>query len=222
MNRYRIKIKLLSEAMFGSGRSVPGSVDSEIVYDSNGLPYMKAKTFKGNLRETMEEFVALFENKSDFKETIKDLIGDENLGLESWKNLKLSDCRISEGVRAAIENEIASGKLNPEEVKSALTSIRAMTSINEDGSARRGSLRQIRVIKKGTVFQSEIHSERELSETELGLLASSLRMLRHIGSMRSRGKGEVECSLEAFENGSFTDRTDHYIDLLMKEVKFDD
>ncbi len=46
MNHYKIEMELLSEAIFGSGYSVPGSVDLEVVFDDYCLPYMKAKTFK--------------------------------------------------------------------------------------------------------------------------------------------------------------------------------
>ena len=46
MSAYKIEMKLLSEAIFGSGYSIPGSVDLEVVCDDNGLPFMKAKTFK--------------------------------------------------------------------------------------------------------------------------------------------------------------------------------
>ena len=59
MNNYIIEIELLSEAIFGSGQSVPGLVDTDIVHDEYGFPYMKAKTFKGNLRKSAEEIVEL-------------------------------------------------------------------------------------------------------------------------------------------------------------------
>jgi len=59
MDKYRIRVELLTEAVFGSGNSIPGVVDLEIVHDEYGLPFMKGKTFKGNFREAMGDIVNL-------------------------------------------------------------------------------------------------------------------------------------------------------------------
>jgi len=216
MSKYKITMKLLTEAIFGSGHSVPGSVDLEIVYDEFGFPFMKAKTFKGNLREVMTETVNLL--GEEFKPILESLLGKENDGVESWKNLKFSDCRLSSNIRNVLEYGIKEGQISPDEVKETLTQIRIFTSIEEDGSYKHGSLRQVRVIRRGLKFEVEIDSERDLTDKELGLLAVSLRSLRHIGTMRTRGKGEIECSLHILENNAYKDKTDFYIDMLMKEV----
>lgn len=215
MDKYKIEVKLLSEAIFGSGHSIPGSVDLEIVYDEYGFPYMKAKTFKGNLREAMNNVVILLGDK--FKETMESLIGKENNGIEVWKTLKFSDCMLPVNVREFVGLAIEKKEIQALEVKDSLTSIRSFTSIEDDGSLKNGSLRQYRVIRKGLIFEVEVNCERQLDEKELSLLAVSVKSLKHIGTMRTRGKGRVDCRL--INNEENKDITEFYINMLLKGVE---
>ncbi len=218
MNRYKIEIELLTEAIFGSGHSVPGSVDLEIVYDEYGFPFMKAKTFKGNLREIMKKTIHLLGYK-EYKHVLKSLLGEKNNGVNTWKNLRFSDCRLTENIRNILKYAVKAEEIEPSEIKEALTEIRSFTSIEDDGSYKKGTLRHFRVIKKGLMFVVDMECERELSDEELAVLAVSLRSLRHIGTMRTRGKGEVNCSLLLLDKGVYRDITDYYIDKLMEGVK---
>lgn len=216
MDKYKIEVKLLSEAIFGSGHSIPGSVDLEIVYDEYGFPFMKAKTFKGNLREAMNNAVILL--GAVFEKTMEGLIGKKNNGIDVWKTLKFSDCMLPENVREFIKLAIEKNEIQALEVKDALTSIRSFTSIDDDGSYKEGSLRQFRVIKKGLIFEVEVNCERKLDEKELGLLAVSVKSLKHIGTMRTRGKGRVDCRLIDI-NEDHKDITGFYINMLLKGVE---
>lgn len=217
MGRYRIEVKLLTEAIFGSGHSIPGSVDLEIVYDEYGFPYMNAKTFKGNFRDIMSNMLDLI-GRGKYGYLEDDLLGKENSGLDSWKNLKFSDCMIAENIRNILIYGVEEGTINPLEIKEALTDVRSFTSVEDDGSYIQGSLRQFRVIKKDLKFIVNIHCERELSQDELGILAITCSALRHIGSMRTRGKGGVECKFQVLENGEYKDKTNYYIDKFMEGV----
>lgn len=220
MKKHKIIVKLLTESIFASGHSIPGSVDLEIVHDEYGFPYMKAKTFKGNLREEMEGAVKILDGK--YNHIVEDLLGKENQGLEAWSNLKFSHCRIKENIRKPLEYAMVKGEISPFEIKDALTEIRKFNSTGEDGSTSKGSLRQIRVIKKDLEFEVDIHTERRLTDEELGLLAISLKSLRHLGSMRTRGKGEVECTLHELIDGKYVDKTDYYAGNFFKEVTFNE
>ena len=50
MDKYQIKIELQSETILGSGESVAGYIDLDVLHDEVGLPYFKGKTLKGRLR----------------------------------------------------------------------------------------------------------------------------------------------------------------------------
>lgn len=220
MGKYRIEMKLLTETIFGSGYSIPGTVDLEIVYDEYGLPYMKGKTFKGNFRKEMSEVVKLL-GEEKYKHLLVSLLGKENGGVDSWKNLKFSDCRIAENIRGVLAYGVKERLFDCDEVKDVLTDVRSFTSLDDDGSYKKGSLRQFRVIKKGLIFVVDIYSGRELSEEELGIIAITAKMLRHIGTMRTRGKGEVECNFKVFQDGEYKDMTQIYVDSFLKGIKDD-
>lgn len=218
MEKYRIRIKLLTEAIFGSGYSIPGSVDLEIVHDECGFPFMKAKTFKGNFREAMTNIVNLI-GKEKYEPIMENLLGKENDGLNQWRYIKFSNCMLAENIRNILEYEVKKRELTALEITEALTDIRSFTSIEDDGSYLEGSLRHMRVLKKGLIFYVNLYTYRDLSYEELGLLATSCRYLRHVGSMRTRGKGEVECSLLVLEDSSYKDKTDIYMNRFLEEVK---
>lgn len=218
MPDYKIRVKLITEAIFGSGYSIPGSVDLEVVYDDSGLPYMKAKTFKGNFRESMEEIIEIAGNER-YVSALEGLLGKAGANMEQWKILRFSDMRLSQNIRNTLGKAIFEGKLDNEEIKEALTDVRSFTSIDDDGSSKIGSLRRIRVIKKGLIFGVDLHSERELSNIELGLMGAATGNLRHIGSMRTRGKGEVECCFLEKKNEEYIDNTNKYIDGFIKGVR---
>ena len=54
----------------------------------------------------------------------------------------------------------------------------------------------MRVLNKGVTFYSDIYSDEKLNEDELGLLICGVKGLKHLGTLRSRGKGEVRCTLK--------------------------
>lgn len=218
MNKYRIEVKFLTEAIFGSGYSLPGSVDLEIVHDEYGFPFMKARTFKGNFREAMEDIVKLISIK-EYEDLMENLLGRENDGLNQWKTIKFSDCMLSENIRNILAYKVKNRELTEAEIKEALTDIRSFTSIDDDGSYKEGSLRTVRVVKKGLVFYVNLYVYRDLLDEELGLIAATCKYLRHIGSMRTRGKGEVKCSLLVLEDGVYRNKTDVYMNKFFQEVK---
>lgn len=214
MHNYKICLNLLSETIFGSGNSIPGSVDLEIVCDEYGLPYMKAKTFKGNLREQMENANDLLDKR--YESEMDKLLGKSGKGDKAYRNLKFSDCRLKKNIREVLEYGVKNNIIESDELKESLTDIRFFTRIDEKGKTVDGSLRQMRVIKKDLEFEVDLLSEEELTDVELGLLAISVRSLRHIGTMRTRGKGEVDCNLLIEKEGKFIDKTDFYIDEILE------
>ena len=54
----QVTMELLSDAIFGSGYSVPGGEDVAVCRDERGYPYFKGSTLKGLLRESLENLAA--------------------------------------------------------------------------------------------------------------------------------------------------------------------
>lgn len=219
--KLQIEIKLLSETIFGSGETVSNSVDIEVLHNELGIPYMKGKTFKGKLREEVEEATKLLQISTgkNFKTEVDALFGQEGGYSDDKSNilstLKFSNCEISENIRNMLGESIKTGQVSKEEILGAFTDVRSFTSIGEDGIAKDGSLRQGRVVKKDIKYYVDLNIGRNLTNIEKGLLAAGVSSLRNIGAMESRGKGRVEGRL--LEDGK--DVTLDYIKELEEEVK---
>lgn len=212
MQEVCFQVTLLSETIFGSGQSIPGEVDLEIIHDENGLPYFKGKTFKGKIREQLMA-LSMLTNDKKLGQEVKKLLGVPGDNGESI--LKFSDCEVKKEVKEYLTYGIRHNAFTPNELMNALTQTRKFTSIGENGVARSGSLREIRVINPGLVFQCNVFSLEEMTDYRLGILATGAKMLRKLGSMENRGKGRVEIKL--LVDGQ--DKTSYYSDILMREVK---
>ena len=190
MEKYTLKIKLLSDTIFSGGESIVSISDIDELYDEYKIPYYKGKSIKGNIRESAGLIVknqkAFNEKKSDEnREIVRTLFGkifdntnekkesymdDQTQGILKFENASLED-DIKENLKYLVDNDI----ISKEEVINSLT--------------------DIRVLNKDIIFTSNIYSERELTEDELALLVCAVKTTRHLGTLRSRGKGNVECTL---------------------------
>jgi len=221
MEEYLIKINLLTDAVFGSGNSVPGFVDVDILYDAYGFPYINGKTLKGKLAEMATVFVNMINSIPELKEhgeyyqrKKETLFGVANKYYHN--KLKFSDCEISKNVREYFIAHMESSNISPNEILEALTHMETITSIDYDkGAAKKNSLRSYRIVNRGIALYSVILSPAKLDDDEKIILSSACSLLRHIGSYETKGKGHVEVSL--FCNGNNV--TSDYIKLLEKKVK---
>ncbi len=57
---YTIEIELESDVLVGSGEGWGGVIDSDVVFDDYGLPYIPARRLKGCLREAAMEVTEAF------------------------------------------------------------------------------------------------------------------------------------------------------------------
>ena len=180
----KIQMKLLSDTIFGNGRSLPGEEDISVLADENGFPYFKGGTFKGIFREELSQYLALTGGDESTLTSLLGFPGDDES--ESSEKLVFSDFVISDPVKTAVLDEIGTG--NPNAVLNAFTSMRVFTKIGDDGTAATGSLRTARCVNKNIVLNSEIlcrPEDEDIVEDVLGLIKS-------VGSMRNRGFGMVQ------------------------------
>lgn len=215
MGEYKIKVELLSDTIFGSGKAVPGEVNLEVLYNEYGLPYLKAKTLKGKLKEEARHVCKCLNNGIENIEWIQKLFGKTDDSLSD--TIKFSDLEVESDIRQAVKQAVLDEKqsLSKQDILNSMTSVRTFISIEgQTGSTKKGSLRRIRVINRGFYFYSTISIKRTLSEIEEIILAASVASLRYLGTMETRGKGRVRCRL--YKEGK--DITDEKLDLL-KEVE---
>lgn len=208
MGNYQVKIELLSETILGSGESVAGYIDLEVLHDELGLPFLKGKTLKGRLREEAEN-IARLQSEVFSEDQVNKIFGVTDS--EEDTILALSDCTVSDNIKKALKY---SG-LDSKDVLNSLTDIRSFTAIDDEGIAQDGSLRQIRVINKGLKLTAKASFRNEISKDDLTLFGLSVLSLKHIGLMCSRGKGKVKCTLIKDNE----DITNMIIDNLREKVK---
>lgn len=195
MYKSRLKIELLSDLCVADGNGYNSSVDIDVCQDAYGLPYIPAKRLKGCLRECAQEL-------NDWGDTIpvETLFGGEGYrsGVCSIRNAYLD-------TRDGYLDEILEGKdyalCHPQNILRNFTYIRNQTSIDyESGAALDKSLRTIRVVKKGLVFNADVEwDDREAMEKNKFYLQKCCAVLKHIGLSRTRGFGNVKVSVEKKE-----------------------
>lgn len=185
----KIRIKLLSDTIFGSGMSIPGAEDIAVLTDHEGFPYLKGATLRGILREEAENWLSWTGDKSD---KLDEWFGQEGMSLEDAKHrIYVSDFTIPQ----VIKDEVL--KCEGIDVLDIFTSSRTFTSL-EDGVVKDGSLRVARCLNEGLCFYGNIDCHPEDTE----MLKDILLCIKWIGSMRTRGFGRV--SVQAVDdNGSF-------------------
>lgn len=186
-----VKIKLLGNCLFSDGSGVPGSVDLDVMHDSQGFPYLNAKTFKGLFREAVMLYLAWTDRSET--EIINKLFGRGGEGLTT-AGLVFNNFEIKGSIKQAI---LSINKITPEEVLSAFTESRKYTQI-EGGVAKDGSLRHYRMLKAGIELHGIISLDDSLkSDTELiSIIESSISAIKWAGANRTRGLGRISAVIE--------------------------
>lgn len=195
-----LKVETESPVLLSSGEGWSTVVDTDLEYDSFGLPYFPAKRLKGLLRESLEEVEEMFQQAQIpwFSETDLDhcfgVCGDTGASLVSFHNLRLPEySKTTAWLKWAFDR--FSGVLSAQQVLDTLTEIRAQTEITDDGIAKDNSLRTCRVLKAGQLLEGKIIIHDDEGEHITHLLALACLNLRYVGSKRNRGFGRVKCSL---------------------------
>lgn len=209
MEKYTLKIELLSDTIFSGGESIISVSDIDVLYDEYKIPFYKGKSIKGNIREVIDIIIEnqkLYDKeKSKLNEEIATKLFGKKFNCKDHEGyrddqsqgcIKFQNASIDKNVKEILKYLVDSERINKDEIIEALTDIRYATKIDKDtGTSAQGSLRSMRVLNKGLCFYSDIYSEEKLNENELGLLLCGVYGLRHLGTLRSRGKGEVRCTL---------------------------
>lgn len=191
----KITVKLLSDLCMYSGETYNSLVDTDVVHDENGIPYIPAKRLKGCIREAaleLKEFDLISSEEYD------ELFGTEGNCSSAFT--------LSNAFVEGYEEMVKSLKACPwQELKTAenvlqqYSYVRKQTAVDlETGVAETNSLRSARVIRKGLTFTADCDWVRTVSRPEI--LKKAVSLVKHIGLSRTRGLGMVEMNLDDTEN----------------------
>ena len=135
-----------------SGETYNSIVDTDVVYDVHGIPYIPAKRIKGCIREAALE---LLEFGLISREEYEKLFGKEG---NQQSGFSLSNAYLKEhaALVAVAEHFKENGLAAPQNVLEQYTDLRTQTAVDlETGVADKNSLRTMRVIRRGLEFEAE-------------------------------------------------------------------
>ncbi|NJD53803.1 MAG: CRISPR-associated protein [Candidatus Methanoperedens sp.] len=193
------ELKLLSDTLIGSGEGWGANIDSDIVFDDIGLPYIPAKRVKGCLKESAIEIVEMFENSGIKFATNGDIEmlfgkpGQMRSSMFSFPNCYLSDYESNRKWLEWLKTKYQE-LITKEIILGTFTITRQQTAIDNNGIAKVHSLRTKRVLKKGSNFSGKIECN-GIEEHLLCLLSLAVSNLRYMGTNRNRGFGCISCNL---------------------------
>ncbi|MBP6738785.1 MAG: hypothetical protein KA146_02290 [Leptospiraceae bacterium] len=214
MKSYKIQIKLLSDTLLSSGQGFGSSIDSDIMFDEVGLPFIPARRIKGCLKDSLKEILeALLISKNEqllkqfnwSQETVKadsilhSLFGKSGQSKSSPMNISNLYLVEYDQNKNWLNYLTSSNKLiHKESILSCFTRNRQQIKMEkETGTTKEGSLRTVRVLNtkfnnENMVFTGDIELN---TEADAVLISIACQNLKRIGSKRNRGFGEVECIL---------------------------
>lgn len=192
--RKKLQIELKSDLCAGSGESLGSLIDTDICYDEYGFPYIPSKRLKGLIKEAFIEYMDWKKDESLIK------VKEELFGTEDSRNsgnLRIDNAYLKN--ISSIENDIENIEeqykkyLGKQRIVELNTDIRYQTAVDEEsGVAKENSLRSIRVLESGNVFEAFIECDKEAEEK---ILEKCIKLLTHMGNNRTRGLGEIKCSI---------------------------
>lgn len=203
----KISIRLLSDLCCYSGEVYNTTVDTDVVYDDYGLPYIPAKRLKGCIREAALELYEM-----GLMPHYNAIFGKEGSDASAFT---ISNARIKN--YNAIVNGLNKFEdadfVNQQKVLSLYTYLRTQTAVDsKTGTAIENSLRTLRVLKKGLIFNANVDLENSEYFEEF---KNAVSMVKHMGVSRTRGLGLVELKVE----NSLSTPIDH---VLFKENELKD
>lgn len=168
----RYQLKFYDYWHISSGLSAGARLDSTVIKDSDGLPYVAGKIIKGLSREMAE------------------LLGDSAFVKKCYggEGIDMGKCYFTN----ATLDENTAKQIKDNDLQENLYDIIASTKIGENGTAEDKSLREIEVVIPLTLI-GEI---RDIPDNYVEQMKISLKMIKRMGLNRNRGLGRCEFIVE--------------------------
>ncbi|MBW7877172.1 MAG: hypothetical protein H3C47_14420 [Candidatus Cloacimonetes bacterium] len=184
-------MKLLSDTAFAAGSGYGNQIDSDVVLDTFGLPVIPARRVKGLLLDAGSQLTTALGDLYQQKLAATFGVGGQAISdSASFDNGKLQQ---HEELRQWLEylKQKKSEWFTQDSVASEFTVIRRSTALDDEGTAKKNSLRTIRMLRKGQIFNFSVFCTVEQAE----IVSLAALALRQGGSSRNRGSGQITCKL---------------------------
>lgn len=189
-----ISIRLLSDLCCYSGEVYNTTVDTDVVYDDYGLPYIPAKRLKGCIREAALELYEM-----GLMPHYNAIFGKEGSDASAFT---ISNARLEnyDAMVKELKQFEKTDIVNQQNVLSLYTYLRMQTAVDTNtGTAIENSLRTLRVLKKGLIFYADVDLENNAYVKEF---KNAVSMVKHMGVSRTRGLGLVELKVKNVSSAS--------------------
>jgi len=191
--KLKYKVKFLDYWHISSGLSAGAKLDSTVVKDKDGLPYLSGKTLKGLAREMALDFEcdfidSCFGTTTDKKDKCYDKDKKKKEGICYFSNAKLPQAIADEILENNLEDKlydvIASTKIGQKDKEN-----------ETEGIAVDNSLREIEVVIPLTLegYIDDVSSDYKDE------MIQALKMIKRMGLNRNRGLGRCEICIEEEE-----------------------
>jgi len=185
----QLEIELISGLAMGSGWGSPGAVDRDVTHDEFGLPFLPGKRLKGLLRDAYRAVIdtTAFANLPG----ADDLFG--KAGASHPGSVDFGDAHLPDA--SEIRNWLKSKppQMRPDAVLDYFTHRVRQTAMDcTTGSPLKNTLRSTRLINGGLIFHMPIVAR---SEEQVRPLELAAKALQEAGIARTRGWGEISCTL---------------------------
>ncbi len=191
-----LHVELLSDTCVSAGAPGGGEVDVEADCDERGLPRIGGKALRGLLRDSWLAMATAFE---ELQVAAEELLGRPGARLvDDTARLVVGTATVEPDLAAWVTAAELRGAnaLDANDVLRALTAVRSRTAEDRrTGVPALGSLRQLRVVRRGLVLRAPIEVW-EPGEEHLRVLALAALGVRNVGVGRSRGLGLVRLTLD--------------------------
>ncbi len=191
MEQYKLSFTTLSNVLISSGKSAT-LIDTDVEFHKSGFPFIRARTIKGLLKESVEE-VCEMENIDE-----KDVILEYFFGKGGWNEvsakLRFDNFYLKDW--AKLKSQASHSGFTSPQIINQYTSIIQQTAIDENELAKDTSLRTYRVLKPNISFEGIL----EVKENNYSaILENAIINLRYAGVRRNRGFGRIRLEKDKIE-----------------------
>lgn len=215
-------IELRSDICAASGFSFAGVVDNDVSCNRNGIPLISGRRLKGCMKEAAKQLQLYGGDKYKFDD-IFGSAGDSDYD-DNAIRLHIGDA-YPQGwseINEEIDNLKSAGAdmnqyLTRESILNMFTTVRAQTSIEDNGISDDNSLRFTRIVN----MTSPIHQGKlvfcapisivcsdDVKESVITKIENIAKATRHIGSSRNRGLGNVRMQFKVTSNDNTAECND--------------
>ena len=184
----KLIITLYSDLCAASGTGFSSMIDADVDYDSYGLPLIPARRLKGCLRDAAV-YIGIPDN------VINHIFGVSGSGKSGVLRIGNAELKDRDGMVQEIL-KLGNNAPHPSEIIDLFTHVRARTAIGENGTAKKESLRFVRVVNQNKP-DSDTEAMQFIAECSCPdhdeEMIRICKALRNIGTERTRGLGAVRC-----------------------------